>query len=90
MKISASDYTILKTAIAEKLRAQGKELPAITEEYAREGLSEKRLCFDLLAFSGLKIGDGVGVKGNLNLYAYMNDDHIHSALKQIFRELSGK
>lgn len=47
----------------------------------------KRYRFDLLWLSGLKIGDGVGVKGELDLYSYMNDTHIDTALKHIVPNL---
>ena len=33
--------------------------------------------------SMLKIGDGVGVKGDVDIYAYANDDHLDTALRHI-------
>lgn len=45
----------------------------------------KRYRWDLLWLSKLSIGDGSGRSSgvNLDLYAYMNDDHIDTALKSI-------
>ena len=40
-----------------------------------------RYRWDLLNASGLKIGDGVGIQGDLNLYQYLTDEHIDSALR---------
>lgn len=48
---------------------------------------DRRYRWDLLYFSKLKIGDGVGIKGDLDLYAYMNDTHIDTALKSFIPNL---
>lgn len=42
---------------------------------------EKRFRWDLLHASGVKIGDGIGIQGDINLYSYMHDEHIDTALK---------
>lgn len=42
---------------------------------------EKRFRWDCFWASKIKIGDGIGIDGDINLYAYMNDDHIDTALK---------
>lgn len=55
--------------------------------YKAAGLSDKRFRWDCLWASKIKIGDGVGIKGDLDLYAYMNDDHIDTALRSIIKPL---
>jgi hypothetical protein len=40
--------------------------------------------------SGLKIGDGKGMSGDIDLYAYMNDDHIDTALRYLAEELTNR
>jgi len=42
-----------------------------------------RYRWDLLRASRLRLGGGVLAKGDLNLYAYLNDRHIDSALRTI-------
>lgn len=48
----------------------------------------KRYRWDLLWLSGLKIGDGAGVKGDLDLYSYMEDGHIDTALRHTVPNLT--
>ncbi len=42
---------------------------------------EKRFRWDCFWASKIRIGDGVGIHGDINLYSYMNDEHIDTALK---------
>ena len=42
---------------------------------------QTRFCFDLLYASGFKIGDGVGIHGDIN--GEYNDTHILTALKSV-------
>lgn len=46
-----------------------------------------RYRWDLLYATNIKIGDGVGVKGDIDLYAYLHDDHIDSALKRLIPDV---
>lgn len=69
--------------ITEKLDKAEKSFLSwqhIWEGYKQEGLSFKRFCFDLTyEFIGSKwICD--------NLYSYMNDDHLYSAMKSYMRK----
>lgn len=52
-------------------------------EYKAAGLSDKRLRWDAIYRAGLShwICD--------NLYSYLNDDHIDTALRQYFKRLEG-
>ena len=54
------------------------------KEYAKEGLSEKRFVWDLYYTSGLTEFTCD------TLYKYMNDDHLHSALRRIVKELESE
>ncbi len=79
MKIQDAHYQKLETACKEVLAAH----PAITvEAYAAQGLSAMRFNFDVLW--ACKID---GKTGNAwicsELYPYMNDEHIGTALKRI-------
>ena len=82
MKIKPEHFEYLKQRIkpldSEERRNMYKSsiFPASTDV-------EKRYRWDLLWISKIKIGDGVGMKGDIDLYAYMNDSHIDTALKKI-------
>lgn len=85
MKIKTEDLEKLKAAVAPL------DTPANREKYASGDFPRANLCrdldkryrWDLLYASGLKIGDGVGMPGDVNLYAYMDDSHIDTALRSI-------
>ena len=47
-----------------------------------------RYRWDLLYMSRLRLGDGVGMKGDLNLYSYLNDKHIDAALRSFIPTLT--
>lgn len=80
MKIRPEDYAVLKYHVSY---AMTQSRPYC--EYKKAGLSDKRYRWDMLRNSGLSIGDGAGMPGDLDLYAYMNDDHIDAALRKITR-----
>ena len=42
---------------------------------------QQRFCFDLLYASGLRIGDGVGTRGDIE--GDYSDSHIYTALKSV-------
>ena len=48
---------------------------------------DMRYRWDLMYASGLRFGDGRGMRGDLNLYAYLNDKHIDSALRSFIPPL---
>lgn len=78
MKMKPEHYETLQVAVQKVLDTY----PGALAEYRRKGFSDKRFRWDALYACGLKIGDGVGTEG-LPLYAYLNDDHIDSALRKI-------
>lgn len=81
MKIQPED----KDKLFDLMDARIKELGV---EHIRQHRSrklgndvEKRFRWDLLYMTKIRIGDGVGIEGDINLYSYLNDDHIDTALK---------
>lgn len=81
MKIKPEDLECLREWIVPF------DTPARRIEYKERKLSSMRYRWDLLYLSRIKIGDGIGTKGNVNLYAYLTDGHIDSALKAIVPDL---
>ena len=79
LKITKADYEVLEAAINRVIQLN----PNIRERYKNAGLSDMRFRWDLLHASKLKIGDGVGMSGDLELYRYLNDSHIDAALAAI-------
>lgn len=79
MKMKPEDFAVLKQRVEAVVAAN----PGAAALYKSKGLTHMRYRWDLLYASGLKIGDGVGTTGDLNLYAYMNDTHIDTALRAI-------
>lgn len=88
MKIKPEDMAILREFVAPVLAAANVDAGWVTG-YIAENLSTVRFRWDALRASGVKIGDGVGVHGHVNLYAYCNDEHIDTALRQLCREAGG-
>lgn len=88
MKIKPEDMAILRERIMPVLVAANETAATVTG-YIAANLSTKRFRWDALRASGVKIGDGVGMQGHVNLYAYCNDEHIDTALRQLCREAGG-
>lgn len=89
MKITPEDLDALKQAV-QPLDTAASRARYIANEFPRAELvkdKDKRYRWDLLWASKLKIGDGKGIKGDLDLYAYLNDDHIDTALRSIVAPL---
>ena len=83
MKIKPEHYAVLKDAITPLDTSERREA------YAAAGHSDMRYRWDLLADSGLRwVGDNVGIHdtSGLNLYAYLDDSHIDTALRKIVNE----
>ena len=81
MKIKPQDYEILKEFVAPYLTAERRT------QYEQAGLSETRFLFDSLYASRIKIGDGIGLSGDVLLYAYCDNSHIKTALRHIASSL---
>ncbi|MFB0911734.1 MAG: hypothetical protein QMA97_00810 [Glaciecola sp.] len=79
MKITADDYAVLQRAIKRTIDRTGLSL----DNYTSLGLTAKRYRWDLLEKSNIKIGDGIDIVGDVNIYAYANNTHIDTALRNI-------
>lgn len=82
MKIKPEDYEKIKAAVQHVLDKR----PDAMQVYIDAGKTAMRFRWDVLYASGLKIGDGIGIKGDVNVYGYANDDHIDTALRTIMKE----
>jgi hypothetical protein len=87
MKIKPEDLVVMRECLRPFLEANNRT--EVVQGYIAANLSPKRLRWDLLYASKLKIGDGVGIHGQVNLYAYLNDEHIDTALRELCREAGG-
>jgi len=79
MKITPEDYAILEGAVKRTIARTGLTL----DNYTSLGLTAKRYRWDMLEQSQIKIGDGTNIVGDVNIYAYANDNHIDTALRKI-------
>ena len=52
-------------------------------QYTSLGLTAKRYRWDMLERTQIKIGDGINIDGDVNIYAYANNNHIDTALRKI-------
>jgi len=79
LKITPEDYAILESAVNVTIARTGLSL----DNYTSLGLTAKRFRWDMLEQSGIKIGDGINIDGDVNIYAYANKTHIDTALRKI-------
>lgn len=75
MKIKGSDYDKLDQAIRAVIEEHGDLSPM----YQAQGLTFTRFAFDVFYKSGFRVGDGVGIDGDINV-PDCNDDHIGTAV----------
>lgn len=84
--MTQKDYNKLKGYLD---RAVEKHGPWALRQHRKLKLGkdhDKRFAWDIFYFSGVKLGDGVGMPGDIDLYAYLDDDHITTALLKYVRE----
>lgn len=83
LKIKPDDLAKLKAAVVPLDTPEARAMYRAGNFPRADRTKDKdmRYRWDLLHASGLKLGDGVGTQGDLNLYAYLNDEHIDSALR---------
>lgn len=79
MKILPKHYEVLKAVI----NAQVEHNPGMFYEYQERGLSDQQYRWDLLYQSGVIIGDGTRMPGDIDLYSYLDVRHVDAALKKI-------
>ena len=77
MKITPRDFQVVKTMLERSI----VDTPANREAYIKAGLSSKRYRWDCFRLSG-----GISFLCN-ELYAYMNDDHMDTALRKLIPDL---
>lgn len=91
MKIKPDHYAVLEKAVSTALNQK----PWLDTEYQAAGFSPKQFRWDtLLRNTEIRIGDSVGMNCPdavdpaiiLPLYDYMDDTHIDSALRDIFKK----
>lgn len=91
MRITLEDYDKLAKLLDEKLDEKAMKR---FKEYKQDlpfrhpppNNKDTALRWALLRVSGIRIGDGIGVDGDINLYHYLNDIHIDTALGLYMRE----
>ena len=89
MKITTEDFNKLKEAIEKVDTPENRQL-YISGKFSRsDNVKDLNLRYrwDMLHLCKLRIGDGIGTKGDLDLYSYMNDTHVDTALKAIIKPL---
>lgn len=87
MKITNEDFKELEKIIENWIeRYQIKDLRYYYDKYKKDGMTDQRFYWDVLHAAGIKIGDGKGMDGDINLYSYLNDNHIETALKKIINK----
>ena len=91
MKIKPEDLTALRAVVAphDTTVRRAKYLVGDFPGASRVRDLNKRYRWDVLYASGLKIGDGRGIPGDINLYAYLDDSHIDTALRTFIPNLLG-
>ena len=90
LKIRQDDLIALRNAV-QPHDTQERRAAYAAGNFPRAELCKdrnKRYRWDLLWHSGIRLGDGVGIKGDLNLYSYLNDNHIDAALRSLVPNLA--
>jgi hypothetical protein len=81
MKITPEHKAIIKDYIRAYVDKHNMTLGEIVDAYEMQGLSERRMCFDLIYAAGLTRWVC------LSIYPYANDDHLYSTTRRAVREL---
>lgn len=87
MKITPQDYEYLRARL-EPLDTPERR----AEHYAMYKNPGKNAdmayrWYLLLRVAKIKIGDGAGARGDIELYSYLDDNHIDTALRKIVKPL---
>jgi len=86
MKITARDYEKLKQVLDRTIERLGVSRIKDHRSLRLGKDINRRFAWDLLNASNIVIGDGKGINGDINLYAYMNDDHITTAVLKYVKD----
>lgn len=87
MKIKPEDLEVLRQWVKPVLEANSQV--SVVNSYIAANLSPMHFRWDALYASRMRIGDGLGTTSHINIYAYCNDEHIDTALRQLCREVGG-
>ena len=79
MKITKEHYKSMESAILSYMSKVGIEKLIEYREYVT---SDMQYRWDILRASGFRVGDGVGIVGDIN--GDYNDNNIDTALRKIF------
>ena len=80
MKMKQEHYKALELALSTVRLPANRTFEGMKEEYMKEGLTARRFRFDCL-YAIPTVNRNAWF--DLGIYDYLNDDHIHTALKQI-------
>jgi hypothetical protein len=83
MKMKREHYDLIKNRINQVLEKHNTTLDKLKDAYRLGGMSMKRFRWDLFLATKIRIGDGIGMKGDIDLYQYLDDSHIDTALRKI-------
>jgi hypothetical protein len=88
MKMKSDDYLELCSAMLQ-----------VVEKYGPERLSKHRaaliddckdinvrMAWDIFHLTGIRIGDGAGIKTKHNWYSYLNDTHLNTAMVKCYTD----
>ena len=86
MKIKPEHKEKLFALLDERLSKIGWDVVKKHKELSLGNNKAMRFRWDLLWASKIKIGDSVGMSGDIALYDYMNDEHIDTVLRKYVEE----
>jgi len=94
MKMNHYDFTELQAQICRALKNKKINFKKVKADYASEGFSDMRFRWDLLHFAAINVTKfryitSIGKGMQINLYDYLNDSHIDTALRKIVHNISG-
>lgn len=87
IKMENEDFDTLALALYEVHK--NVDLADQAEDFQAKGLSPMRFRWAVLDVAKIRPGHSVGTPTGWNVYDYLNDDHIDSALKLWMRDYAG-
>lgn len=81
MIINGDNYQKMKESIDQVINEHGD----LSDAYQAKGLSFERFCWDIFHASQFRIGDGIGIIGDINI-PNCKDTHIFTAMKRMVAE----